>query len=669
MIKNIAAVAAAVAVAVLAGCHRGQDHPGALQGIVEFDQRDLGFEVGGRVEKVTVNEGDQVAPGQLLAALDDSLVATQRTEAEHQAGAARASTDLVKEGARAEEIRAMAARVEAARAEEQMLETNLERERRLLAKNAATRATVDDLDARHRAAVAQRRALEAQLRSLRQGSRRPEITGAEERAGAAQAALELADQRLALYRLRALEPGTVLERDVDPGEVVGPGTPVVTVADIDHPYADVFVPEGQVAGMQIGQRARVEVDGGAAPLAGRVERHRAPHRVHPALPVQRVRAAQPGGAGPGAHRRCPPPAPRRPARVRDPGAAGAGPMTGKAGDGGAAAPDEIDPDRGPAIIETQHLSRRFGDLVAVRDVSLRIRRGEIFGVLGPNGAGKSTTIRMLCGILDPSGGSATVVGYDVARDPEQVKQRIGYMTQRFSLYEDLTVHENLRFYAGIYGVPRAPSPRPHRGGARQDRPGGPSPAAGRDPVGRLEAARGPGQRHHPPSRRCCSSTSPPPASTRSAVASSGTRFTGWRRRAPRCCSPPTTWTRPSAAIAWPSSSAGALLDIGTPDQIVARRELRVAELEVDRATAAADALRARPEVDEVAHYGHVLRLATRHRADPAEVAHRALDPLSIPIETYREARVTVEDAFVSMVRSDAHAPGGAAVPPPHAGEG
>lgn len=273
MIKNVAigAAASAAVIVVLAGCHRGEEHRGALQGIVEFDERDLGFEVGGRVQKVTVDEGDPIAPGQLLAALDDSLVATQRSEAEHQAGAARASTDLIKEGARAEEIRAMAARVEAARAEEQMLETNLERERRLLAKNAATPATVDDLDARHRAAVAQRRSLEAQLGALREGSRRPEITGAEERAGAAQAALELVDERLRLYQLRALEPGTVLERDVDPGEVVGPGTPVVTVADIDHPYADVFVPESRVAGMQIGQHARVEVDGGGTPLLGRVE--------------------------------------------------------------------------------------------------------------------------------------------------------------------------------------------------------------------------------------------------------------------------------------------------------------------------------------------------------------------------------------------------------------
>src|SRR5260221_3969425 len=107
------------------------------------------------------------------------------------------------------------------------------------------------------------------------------------------------------------------------------------------------------------------------------------------------------------------------------------------------------------VIVTDRLSRSFGDLVAVRDVSLSVEEGEIFGVLGPNGAGKSTTIRMLCGILDPSSGSGRVVGYDIATESERIKERIGYMTQRFSLYEDLSVEENLRFYAGIYGVTRS----------------------------------------------------------------------------------------------------------------------------------------------------------------------------------------------------------------------
>jgi ABC-type multidrug transport system ATPase subunit len=104
------------------------------------------------------------------------------------------------------------------------------------------------------------------------------------------------------------------------------------------------------------------------------------------------------------------------------------------------------------VVEAAGLGRTFGKLVAVRDVSLSVRRGEIFGILGPNGAGKSTTIRMLCGLLTPTSGRGTVAGFDIASEPEKVKTRIGYMTQRFSLYEDLTVRENLLFYAGLYGL-------------------------------------------------------------------------------------------------------------------------------------------------------------------------------------------------------------------------
>jgi ABC-2 type transport system ATP-binding protein len=103
-------------------------------------------------------------------------------------------------------------------------------------------------------------------------------------------------------------------------------------------------------------------------------------------------------------------------------------------------------------ISVRNLTRRFGAFTAVDGISFDVRAGEVFGFLGANGAGKSTTIRMLCGLLRPSGGSATVGGVDVARDPEGVKRRIGYMSQRFSLYEALTVDQNIRFFAGVYGI-------------------------------------------------------------------------------------------------------------------------------------------------------------------------------------------------------------------------
>ncbi len=103
-------------------------------------------------------------------------------------------------------------------------------------------------------------------------------------------------------------------------------------------------------------------------------------------------------------------------------------------------------------VEAAHLTKRFGDFTAVDGVSFTVERGEIFGFLGPNGAGKTTTIRMLLGLLRPTSGKAKVLGFDITRETEKIKERIGYMTQRFSLYDDLTVSENLDFFGRTYGV-------------------------------------------------------------------------------------------------------------------------------------------------------------------------------------------------------------------------
>jgi len=303
------------------------------------------------------------------------------------------------------------------------------------------------------------------------------------------------------------------------------------------------------------------------------------------------------------------------------------------------------------IIETEHLSRRFGELLAVNDLSLSVRRGEIFGVLGPNGAGKSTTIRMLCGILDPTSGRGSVIGFDIAKQAEQIKQRIGYMTQRFSLYEDLTVAENLGFYAGIYGVPwRTRRARVaevmERSGltARSKQLAGALSGGWKQRVALASATI-----HQPPLLFLDEPTAGvDPVSRREfweqihRLSAEGTTVlltTHYMDEAERC-------HRLSFIF------HGELLDVGTPDEIVERRKLSVAELEVDRATEAAELLRARPEVDEVAHYGHLLRLATHDGTDAKNLAESLLLAANFAVSQARRTRATVEDAFVSMVRSE-----------------
>src|SRR6186997_3324196 len=105
------------------------------------------------------------------------------------------------------------------------------------------------------------------------------------------------------------------------------------------------------------------------------------------------------------------------------------------------------------VIDVEGLSKSFGGREVVHDLSMQVKRGSIYGFLGPNGSGKTTTIRMLCGLLTPDAGEGTCLGYDIRRDADKIKRQVGYMTQRFSLYQDLSVRENLEFVARLYGIP------------------------------------------------------------------------------------------------------------------------------------------------------------------------------------------------------------------------
>jgi len=282
---------------------------------------------------------------------------------------------------------------------------------------------------------------------------------------------------------------------------------------------------------------------------------------------------------------------------------------------------------------------------------MSVYRGEIFGVLGPNGAGKSTTIRMLCGILDPSGGWGRVVGFDIAKQSEQIKQRIGYMTQRFSLYEDLTVEENLQFYGGIYDLPA--QRRAQRIEAllaqiglreRRDQLAGTLSGGWKQRVALACATI-----HEPPLLFLDEPTAGvDPVSRRHfwdqihRIASEGTTVlvtTHYMDEAERC--------HRLAFI-----FRGELLAVNTPSEIVAARGLAVVEVELARAVEAAEVLRAQASVDGVSHYGDVLRVALRGVPDPEAEIRATLERAGFPPTRVVLGRASVEDAFVSMVRED-----------------
>jgi len=206
-------------------------------------------------------------------------------------------------------------------------------------------------------------------------------------------------------------------------------------------------------------------------------------------------------------------------------------------------------------VEVNSLSKQFGDFTAVDGVSFAIPAGQIFGFLGPNGAGKTTTIRMLLGLLRPTSGAATVLGFDVARQPEEVRKRIGYMSQRFSLYQDLTVSENLDFYGRTYGVRGEHLRRRKRSAIEMAGLVGRERELTRNLSGgwKQRLALGAAILHEP---AMLFLDEQPLVLTRSRAVLSGTCCIARRRRGPRSSSRRTTWTRPSTARPWPSSTRG-----------------------------------------------------------------------------------------------------------------
>lgn len=253
-----------------AGCERHPE-PSPLQGVVEYDDRVIGFEVGGRVLEVPVERGADVAADALLARLDDSLERPMRDLRSAELSAAQAQLKLLRSGARGEDLKASEAEIGALQAQEALLAKNLARQQQLRSAGAASQASLDEISSQLDAIGERRRALDQRLKALRSGARSEELAAADARAQGASAALAAIDARLGRYALKSSVAGTIVDVHVKPGEMVSPGAPAVTLADLAHPFVDVFVPQGKMEGVAVGASAHVRVDATLSPFPGRVE--------------------------------------------------------------------------------------------------------------------------------------------------------------------------------------------------------------------------------------------------------------------------------------------------------------------------------------------------------------------------------------------------------------
>ncbi len=305
-----------------------------------------------------------------------------------------------------------------------------------------------------------------------------------------------------------------------------------------------------------------------------------------------------------------------------------------------------------SAIAVQNLTRRFGDVLAVDHITFRVEYGEIFGFLGPNGSGKSTTMRLLCGLLRPSEGTALVGGYDVVKDPEKVKTVIGYMSQRFSLYEDLTSDENMEFYAGIYQIPYAQIEvrlekvreltglGPYRNRLAAHLSGGwkqrlalacalvhspkilflDEPTAGIDPVTRRDLW---GVLYE--------------------LAESGIALfvtTHYMEEAERC-----------AQLAF--ISRGRIIAKGSPDALKGASGQELLEVECRPLMKAMGILRTDPRIRTVSTYGTSLRISVGPAINARQVVNEVLPPMGIQIQGMKSVSAGLEDLFSMLTQEDA----------------
>ena len=450
MNRKIAVIAGVVLVAAAAGAFlmlRSPAPPPQFHGWVEADLLFVGADEPGRVTSLAVREGEAVKSGALLFTLQSDIQDADLQQAQGALDEARAR--LAKAEAaqqRPEEVAVLQAQEARAQAALENSQPELERTRKLVERGIAAQSRLDQAKAAYDRDSAQLIEVRRQIEVARLKARSEDIEAAREIVKQGEAKLASAKTRHTQRRVSAPADSVVQEIYFRTGEIVPAGRPVVSLLPPGNLKLRFFVPQSALPAIALGDEVSVTCDGCANGIRAEVTFIARQAEFTPpvifsseerAKLVFRVEASRASPSCCASASR--PPSASSPTSRARPRMANAETRTPE------------------PVIEVEGLTKSFGSKVVVRNLTMRVNRGQIYGFLGPNGSGKTTTIRMLCGLLTPDAGRGTCLGYDILTEAHLIKQHVGYMTQRFSLYQDLSIRENLEFVARVFGLPDPPA--------------------------------------------------------------------------------------------------------------------------------------------------------------------------------------------------------------------
>ena len=416
----------------LAAACAPSDNNGAYVGYVEAEYIYVAAPQAGWLQSVEVREGDMVDDGVLLFALDQDQQRAIYGEAAGRAEQAAAQARDIATGARSDEIARLEAQLEEARARHIQARAEKDRWLPLVAEGNASAARGDQVQADYNAALARVKAAQEAIAVAKLAGRDAAREAAAAGSASAIAALDQAKWTLDQRRVHAQTGGRVEEIFQRKGEFIRAGSPVVAILPPGNIKIRFFIPQAELTGFAVGGTVEIAPDGGDVRLNAVISHIASEAEFTPPVIYSAGSREKTGLSGRGAHHRW-----RR--LAAGPTSRCIRPVT-----------DFAPPD---LAINVRGLVKRFGDKVAVDGVDIQMPRGEVWGFLGPNGSGKTTTIRMICGLLQANEGEGECLGYDIARDTDQIKLSTGYMTQKFSFWGDLTIRENIEFVARLYQMP------------------------------------------------------------------------------------------------------------------------------------------------------------------------------------------------------------------------